>query len=356
MNHRTRLISHRAPAGRILARGLLVASVSLLPLGCRAEDGSTSKQTQELTVYCSVDEAFARPILDKFEARTQSQLAIVFDTEAGKTTGLVNRIIQEEDSGRPRADVFWSSEVFNTIALARRGLLVAHPPGTATDIPARFKDPDHFWTGLAVRARVIAFDPARQPNKRIPRRWLDLAAPQFAGRLAFANPLFGTTRGHVAAMLSMWGRDKTAMFLTRMRDHGMTLVDGNSAAVRALIAGRVDLAATDTDDVWVAQRSGAQVELVYPDMGRGGTLLVPCSVAIVRGTAHLQLARELVDYLVSAEVERELATSTSRNIPVRETLRQELKIDWPAESVVDYAAIADVMDEAAALSREILLR
>jgi iron(III) transport system substrate-binding protein len=310
----------------------------------------------ELVLYCSVDEGFANGVIRAFEERTGGHVSARFDTEAGKTTGLVNRIISEAASGRPRADVFWSSELFNTILLARRGLLQPYDSPAAADIPMRYKDAEHRWTACAARARVLAYDPARTPAAALPPRWEALAKPEYAGRLALANPLFGTTRGHVAAMFALWGPERARAFLIGLRDGGASIADGNSATVRAVIAGHVDFAATDTDDVWVAQKSGASLDLLYPDMGDGGTLLIPCSVAILKGSDNVSASRKLVDYLVSAEVERALARSDSRNIPVRTALREELGIDCPPESKVEFDAVADAMDEATRAVREILIR
>lgn len=327
--------------------GLLVAT------GCERKPDAIPQS--RLVVYCSVDEAFGRVVLKVFKAKTGINLDIVFDSEAGKTTGLVNKIIAEA-AGRPRADVFWSSELFNTILLARRGLLEPYDSPVAADIPSRFRDPKHCWTSTAARARVLTFDPTRTVREEVPASWEALAEPRFAKRTAFANPLFGTTRGHVAAMFALWGSQRGRAFLTRLRDNGGYIADSNGATVRAVIGGRADLAATDTDDVWVAQRSGASLDLVYPDMGDGGTLLIPCSVAIVKGSRNLETARKLVDFLVSAEVERMLAQSDSRNIPVRRELRGKLGIQWPPESKISFDAVADAMDEATAAVREILIR
>ncbi len=146
------------------------------------------------------------------------------------------------------------------------------------------------------------------------------------------------------------------MFLGALRDGGTLICDSNSAAVRAVVGGRAKIAVTDTDDVWVAQRSGDSLELRYLDMGDGGTLLVPCSVAVLRGGPNPVGARKLVDFLVSAEVERMLARSNSRHVPVRASLRRELGMDWPPESQVGFEAVADAMDKAAAAVREILIR
>jgi iron(III) transport system substrate-binding protein len=323
---------------------------------CTSCNRSRDSAAKPIVAYCSVDEALARPILDAYSQRTGMRISAVYDSEAGKTTGLIQRIMREAQSGRPHADIFWSGEVFNTVLLSRMGLLDAYAPANAAEIPARFRGGEARWTGYAVRARVIAFDPQRTARSEVPASWADLAKPEIAGRLALANPLFGTTHGHVAALFARWGDERGRKFLEQLRSGGAQVVDGNSAAVRAVIAGRADFAATDSDDVWVAKRGGASLDLAYPDLGDGGTLLVPCSVAVLRGAANGAAARSLADYLTSAEVERLLAQSAARHVPVRDSLRRELGMGWPAESAVDYDAVTDALPLAAAAAREILIR
>jgi hypothetical protein len=99
-------------------RVIAVASIflSVLARGAFAQaDGA-----RPAVVYCSVDEGFAREVLAGYERRSGRKVTVVFDSEAGKVTGLVNRIVAEAESGRPRGDVFWSGELFNTILTARQ--------------------------------------------------------------------------------------------------------------------------------------------------------------------------------------------------------------------------------------------
>lgn len=332
----------------VAAGGLLLATLTGLG-GCRKEPGP-----EPVVVYTSVDEPFARALLDTYRGRTGQRLDILFDSEAGKTTGLVRRI--QGEATRPRCDVFFSSEVFHTILLAREGMFERYDSPNAADIPKRYRDPRHRWTGLGLRARVLGYDPNSVDESDVPKSWRDIARPEFAGRLAYANPLFGTTRGHIAAMFALWGESEGRTFLSALRDNGAIMLDGNSAAVRAILDGRARFAATDTDDVWVAQRAEGSITPSYPDMGDGGTLLIPCSVALIKGAPHPEAARRLIDFLVSAEVERRLAESDSRNVPVRAKLRGELGLDLPPETKVTYDQIADAMDESLEAVREILIR
>ena len=267
---------------------------------------------------------------------------------------MVNRIRNE--AARPRADVFWSSEVFNTILLAREGLLATYRPPTAEDIPDRFKDPDGRWTAIGLRGRVIVFDSSRTPPDQVPTRWADLADEKWRGRVIMANPQFGTTRGHVASWFAMWGTERATQFLQALHDNGIIIADGNSAVVRQVMSGKADLGMTDTDDVRVARRQQPTLDLVYADQGDGATLWIPNTIALLKGAPHAERARRLIDFLVSADVEEMLARSDSGNVPVRADLRDRLGMAHPQIGSLSYQRIADHMTEAIAVAREILLR
>ena len=88
----------------------------------------------------------AEPVFGVFEKETGIKVLAVYDSEATKTTGLVNRLIAEK--GSPRADVFWNSETCRTIVLKRKGVLTPYLSPSAAEIPAGFKDPHGYWTGF----------------------------------------------------------------------------------------------------------------------------------------------------------------------------------------------------------------
>jgi len=343
----------------------LLFSIVLLVgvVGCDAGESEATKResTEAVVVYCSVDIAFAEPILADFERRTGITVHRQFDTEAGKTWGLVNKLVAERKA--PRADVWWSSEIFGTMHLAAAGVLTPYDPDTADDIPEQYRDPAGLWTAFGLRGRVLAYDPKRTRPEELPRRWCDLTDPKYKGRFACADPRFGTTRGHMATLLSLWGRPAMVSFYEGLRKNEFRRADGNSHAVLLLTRGMIDFVATDTDDVIVAQRRGDSVAMLYPDMDAadgkrpaGGTLWMPCSAAMVKDASHEDAGRKLVDYLVSEEIERRLFASDSRNVPVRPALRQRLGATAPSEGRVDFAAAAAALDESDKLVTAVLLK
>jgi iron(III) transport system substrate-binding protein len=321
----------------------------LLLVGCGSSE-------PDVVLYVSADDYVARQVVQAFEEHTGLRVGAVGDTEQTKTTGLVNRLRAEAD--HPQADVVWSSEIFHTVNLAEEGVLEPYASDALAGWPARFRDPQHRWYGFAARARVIVFAPDRVLPDERPRTWMDLTQPRFKGRIVMADPRFGTTGGHLAAMKVFWSRLVSPAyydaFLMGLAGNDVRLLpSGNAGVVQAVADGEADLGLTDTDDVWAARARGLDVDLVYPrhdaatSGSGGGTLLIPNTVARVKGGPHPEAAGRLIEFLLSEEVARMLAGSVSHNVPVR----AELAADYPEFAVadplrIDYARAAAGLQEA----------
>lgn len=350
--------SEHAPANSI--RACIRCAVCCLAvaaiLGCERQ----AQRPDPVVIYASVDQRFAQQVLEQFEQQTGIPVRLVPDSEANKTTGLSIRIREERNA--PKADVWWSGEVFATIRLAQEGLLEPFTPASAHDIPAEWRDPDQHWTSTAARARVLAYDPARVTLDELPQRWAEVFTRDFAPQLALANPRFGTTRGQLAAHFNLWGQEVTHDRLEALVAGNVIIADGNADTIRRLVAGEVRFAATDTDDVWVAQERGDKIDLIYPGLDTldaaesPAPFWIPCSVGLIKGARNPEGAKQLIEYLVSAEVERQLFESASRNVPVRAALRQELGYQGPEPVARDFNHIAGHIDAADRATVEILLR
>jgi len=73
---------------------------------------------------------------------------------------------------------------------------------------------------------------------------------------------------------------------------------------------------TDTDDVNVALEDKKPVAMVLPDRDGIGAPLMANMVSLIAGAPRVEAGKKLIDYLPSAEVERELARSEAVQIPL----------------------------------------
>jgi len=299
----------------------LLFGFTLLLAGC----GSRS---EEVVVYTSVDDLYAQQIFDAFTKESGIRVLPVFDTEEAKTLGLVHRILAER--AHPQADVFWSGDCARSALLKKEGALEGYRIPTAETIGAAWRDADHAWTGFGARARVIVYNTSKV--KEPPRSVAELADPRWKGRIAVANPLFGTTAAHVAALAQTRGEETALRLFAALRANDARFVGGNSH-VRDLVArGDCDAGLTDSDDVWIGKQRGDPIEMLYPDQDGDGTLVIPNSAALLKGAPHPAQARRFLDWLLRPETEALLASGPSRQMPVRGagdlSKLRAMKVDW----------------------------
>lgn len=321
----------------------LVAAVACAGTsGCGAQESGP----RTVTIYVSTDRVFSEPVLREYERRSGVNVNAVYDTEETKSTGLANRLLTEK--ARPQADVFWSNEPVRTLVLKSRDALASYKSPSANGIPASLIDPDGYWTGFAARMRVIAYNTTLVKPEEAPASVFDLADAKWRGQVAMADPRFGSTSFHVAALYALAGDQKMDDFFRRLKANAVRVVDGNSV-VRDLVArGEVKVGLTDTDDVNVAMRDGQPVGLVLPDRNGLGVPVMPNMVSLIANAPHADEGRRLIDYLLSPDVERQLAQSEAVQIPLHAGVTGPANIpaiDTFKPMMVDYAKAAGRVED-----------
>ncbi|MFC1766053.1 extracellular solute-binding protein [Planctomycetota bacterium] len=332
---------------------LVVGLLGLGLLGCK-DKGPTQP---EVVVYTSLDKVFSEPILAAFEKKTGIKVLDVYDSEATKTTGLVNRLIAEKE--RPRADVFWNSESGRTIVLKQKEVLAPYVSPMAADIPGTFKDPEGYWTGFAARCRVLIYNKEMLGPTDLPQSIFELTDSRWQGKVALAYPLFGTTATHAAALYTHLGEEKAKQYFEQLKANDVMITDGNASARDRVADGTVPIAFTDTDDALVAIKQGHPVDMLWPDKEGDGTLLIPNTVALIKDGPHPEAAQQLIDFLLSPEVEEMLAFSDSGQIPLRKEVKRPPHVPMLGDikvMSVNYEDIADCMESSARFLQMLFVR
>jgi len=309
---------------------------------------------KSVVVYTALDAEFSEPIFEEFEAETGVKVLPKFDSESTKTVGLANEILEE--AARPRCDLFWNNEILNTLRLERAGLLDVYRSPAAEGFPAFAKSPKGLWHGFAARARVLLVNTNLVPRNERPTSILDLADPKWRGKCGIAKPLFGTTASHAACLFAFWGDEKAKEFFRQLKRNDVQVLSGNKQVALSVAGGQLAFGLTDTDDAMAEVEKGMPVAIVYPDQGEGGfgTLFIPNTLAVIRGSPHGDAARRLVDYLLSPEAEAALAAGPSAQIPLNPSVAMPLRVETPKTvrpMQVDFDSAADKWDSAAEFLR-----
>jgi iron(III) transport system substrate-binding protein len=322
----------RSPEPRLSLRLVALAALVAVLFACYYFVWAPHRDS--LVVYCAHDSIYADSILHEFEQQTGIPVVVRYDTEATKSLGLVELLLQEK--AHPRCDVFWNNELLGTLQLADENMLLPYRGSGYERIPAAFKDPDARWTGFAARLRLWIIN---TNHLAATEDAIQHAIGGDLDRMAIAKPLYGTTRTQFTVLWQLWGKDKLLAWDHDQRARHLREVNGNSTVKDLVSAGVCDLGWTDTDDFFEAKDEGKPVAMLPVRLDNGATICIPNTVAIIRGTKHLPQAQKLVDFLLSEKCEMELASGKSRQIPLGPVDANQLPAEvkqfqhWAADGV-----------------------
>jgi iron(III) transport system substrate-binding protein len=328
--------------------GVALAAV----IGCGGDRGGVNHGPRpRVVVYSSLDREFAEPALKDYAQQKGVEVLPKFDVESTKTVGLTNLIITEAD--QPRCDLFWNNEILNTLRLKEKGLLAPFHPSHADELPATFRAKDGTWYGFAARARILLVNTQVVSKSDWPSGIKDLLNPRWKGKIGIAKPLFGTTATQAACLFVAWGDDKAKTFFRDLKSNGVQVVSGNKQVATAVGSGQIAFGLTDTDDAMGEVEAGSPVEIIYPDRqpDQLGTLFIPNTLALIKGSPHPEPARALADHLLSPEVETKLAEGPSAQIPLLTTTTAAARVETPKTvhaMEVDFEAAVKLWDQVAA--------
>jgi iron(III) transport system substrate-binding protein len=269
---------------------------------------SWAKKSEQVIVYCAQDLVYAEPLFRDFEKRTGIKVKPVFDSEAVKTVGLANRLLAERY--HPRCDVFWGNEELRTRQLARHDVFRI----------------TNGWARFGYRSRRIVINTNQLAASSAPTTLLELTNASWRGKIALAYPQFGTTATHFHALRQFWGDGLWEAWCRGLAANKPTLVDGNSVVVRVVGRGDAAIGLTDSDDIAAGQRE--TLPIAGLPLNRE-TLLIPNTVAVIRGCPHPAPAQLLYEFLQQDYVRESLVNANaleglSDSAPASSTLN----VDW----------------------------
>jgi len=341
----------------------LLSRYSLLVLACCA--GCTRSEPR-VVLYCAQDRDFAVPMLDAFREQTSLPVVPKYDTEKNKSVSLYEELVAEKN--RPRCDVFWNNEILSTIRLQKQGLLEPYDSPSAKPYPAEAKAADRTWHAFATRARILIVNTRLVPEKDRPRSLLDLTDARWRNRVVMAQPQYGTSATQAVCLFQVLGSERAKKYYLDLKANGVQIAPGNKQVAEWVGQGRtpagqeVAVGITDTDDAMEEARDKHDVAIIYPDRDASaesklGTLFIPNTVAILKGAPNPEGAKRLVDYLLSADVEKRLAEGESHQVPLNPEVKAKLppQIETPATvraMAVDFEKAADLWAEVEQLVRQ----
>lgn len=285
-----------------IASGLLVA-------GC---GGSSSSSGGSLTLYSSQHEPMTEALIEGFEKQSGADVQVRY----GEDEGLASQI--EQEGGASPADVVLTENTPPLELLAGKGLLAEVDSPTLAEVPSRYSSPSGRWVGVAARETVMVYDPELVAAGELPDSILDLAKPEWNGKLAIApsEPDFVPI---VSAIEKLDGEAAAKSWLEGFADNAKHYND-NEGIIAAVDSGQI-AAGIINHYYWyeaVAEegRDNVPSRLHYFGHEDPGALVNISGAGVLESSGDPELAQEFLAYMVGKRGQTAITESGDWEYPL----------------------------------------
>ncbi|MBZ0293678.1 MAG: iron ABC transporter substrate-binding protein [Anaerolineae bacterium] len=329
---------------RFALLALLMTMVTAVMLPISAQDAAQVPLSGErLTVYSGRSEDLIGPILQQFTAETGVQVEVRY----GDTAEMAAVILEEGDNSP--ADVYIAQDAGALGALAQEGRLMPLPSDILARVPAEFRSDAGLWVGLSGRARVLVYNTELLTEEDLPASILDLANPEWTGRVGWA-PTNGSFQSHVTALRLLLGDDPARTWLETMVANGSVPYENNRAIVQAVIDGEVEVGLVNHYYLYgfLADNPAVPAANYFYPGGDPGALVNVAGAGVVSTSSQPGLAQRLLLYLLG-NTAQEYFSAETYEYPLVAGIEPSVELKPLADIQVPNLDLSDLSDLQATL-------
>jgi len=260
----------------------------------------------EVNIYSARKEALIKPLLQRFTEATGTRVNLV----TGDADALIKRL--EIEGKNSPADVLLTVDAARLYRAKTRGLFQKIPSEmVSARVPARYRDEDGYWTGLSLRARVIAYAADRVSPDQL-TTYEDLADPKWRGRICVRSSSNIYNQSLVAGLVTHLGIEKTGTWAKGLVENfARAPRGGDRDQIKAVAAGQCDLALVNTyyiggmltSSIEAEREAAAKVGVFWPNQqGRGAHINIS-GIGITAASKNTDQAKRLIEFLLSDEAQ-----------------------------------------------------
>ena len=275
----------RFPLAPVFSAAVIGLALSMVPPGARAAS---------LTLYSAQHEQTVDLLTKAFTKETGIEVKV----HSGEAPELASQFVKEGKSSP--ADVFFTENSPELELLSEKGLLAKVAPETLASVPAKDSGSAGDWVGVFARENVLAYNTGMIQEAALPGSLLDLAKPEWKGKIAIA-PTDADFLPLVGAVAAMKGRPAALEWLKGLRDNAMIFDDDEG------VAAAVDRGSVATGIVnnyyWARLRmeKGEKIRSAIHHFAGGdvGGLMNVSGAAVLKSSRNQDAAQKFLAFLVS---------------------------------------------------------
>ncbi len=213
--------SRPRPRTARIDRGRLLPAFALA--GLLVSSAAVPARAVTLTLYSAQHEQTVDLLTKAFTKETGIDVKV----RNGEAPELASELVKEGASSP--ADVFFTENSPELELLSEKGLLAKVAPATLASVPASDSGPNGDWVGVLARENVLAYNNGMVKEADLPRSLLDLAKPEWKGKVAIA-PTDADFLPLVGAVVALKGRPAALEWLKGLRENAAIFDDDEGVA------------------------------------------------------------------------------------------------------------------------------
>ncbi|MFZ1681962.1 MAG: ABC transporter substrate-binding protein [Rhizobiaceae bacterium] len=290
---------------------------------------------ENLTLYCSADEAWCQVMARGFEEETGIKVDMTRKS-SGETFAQV-----KAEGANPKGDIWWGGTGDPHLQAAEEGLTEAYVSPNRdqlNDWAIRQAEAAGDRT-IGIYSGALGFgynkDLLAKNNLPVPACWNDLLKPEFKGHIQMANPnSSGTAYTTLATMVQLLGEDGGFQFMKDLHKNINQYTKSGSAPIKAAGLGETTIGIVFMHDAVAQAASGFPIVTVAPCEGTGYEI---GSMSIVAGARNGDSARKFYDWALTADVQSRAKDVKSFQVPSNKNATQSpLAPDLSQVKLIDY--------------------
>jgi iron(III) transport system substrate-binding protein len=211
-----------------------------------------AKKEGVLSWYTSMSLTESKPISEAFEKAYPFIKVSVFRASG---ENVQNRAITEARAGRWDFDVASLSEIGTLI---ENKLIAQYVSPEADKYIKELQDPQKRWSAVYLNYYVPGYNTRMVAEKDAPKRWEDLLAPKWKGKISIDSEEYPW----YVTLLAAWGRERTEKYMRALAKQDIQWRKGHSLIAQLMTAGEFPLGIIYAHRVESDKKKSAPLEWV----------------------------------------------------------------------------------------------
>ena len=265
----------------------------------------------ELNAYTIMPEKYASQVFEAFTAATGIKVNFM-RFSSGEALA---RVVAEKNN--PQVDVILGGPADTYEAGIKENVFEAYKPAGADDIPAQFRSPQNFWTGIGVIPLVFLTNNTFLKDKGLaaPQSWNDLLDPAYKNGLQMADArTSGTATERIYTLVKVFGEDGAFDYQKKLHQNVQMYTKSGAGGAMPIATGQAASGIFYIVDALEIQQQGHNVVISYP---KEGVTFGIEATGVLKGAKNMESAKKFVDWAASKAFAQLIVDKKINYIPTR---------------------------------------